>query len=492
MSLTTPIRTRIVDVVVPVYNEAHVLAASVRRLHAYLLGGFPYAFRIVIADNASTDRTWQVARDLARELPHVRAVHLDRKGRGRALRKVWTESDADVVAYMDVDLSTDLDAFLPLVAPLVSGHSDLAIGTRLARSAAVLRGPRREVVSRSYNLLLRGVFAARFSDAQCGFKAVRTVVAQALLPHVHDEEWFFDTELLLLAERNGLRIHEVPVDWVDDPDSRVDVLRTALDDLRGMARVARRIAAGTFRVSVPPRVREARLPRGMRAQLPRFALIGVLSTLAHLLLYVLLRDGMGALAANALALTITTIANTAANRRFTFGIRGRAGAWRHQAQGGLAFVVGLGLSSATLAALHAATARPSRTVEVGALVGAGVVATVVRFLLLRVWVFRTARVAASVGPFDPSDPTSAADRGTSADPGASATATGPGRTIASVTSITSDAARGSAPSAAPTARTAPITRISSAPSHRSAGATESAGPTGIDSAGSTGSAGEDA
>ncbi|MYW05714.1 glycosyltransferase [Streptomyces sp. SID3343] len=398
MSLTTPIRTRIVDVVVPVYNEAHVLAASIRRLHDYLLSAFPYAFRIVIADNASTDATWRVAGELARELPHVRAVHLDEKGRGRALRKTWAASDADVVAYMDVDLSTDLDAFLPLVAPLVSGHSDLAIGTRLVRSAEVVRGPRREVVSRSYNLLLRGVFAARFSDAQCGFKAARTVVAQALLPHVHDEEWFFDTELLLLAERNGLRIHEVPVDWTDDPDSRVNVVRTALDDLRGMARVARRIAAGTFRVAVPPRVAHARLPRGMRAQLPSFAVIGVLSTLAHLLLYVLLRGGTGALAANALALTATTIANTAANRRWTFGVRGRAGAWTHQAQGGLAFLVGLGLSSAALAGLHAAVERPARAVELGVLIGAGVVATVVRFLLLRVWVFRAAGGAGASGP----------------------------------------------------------------------------------------------
>ncbi|MGW9205807.1 glycosyltransferase [Embleya sp. NPDC055664] len=425
MSLTTPTRTRIVDVVVPVYNEAHVLTASIRRLHAYLLRGFPYAFRIIVADNASTDRTHAVACELARELPHVRAVHLDRKGRGRALRKVWTESDADVVAYMDVDLSTDLDAFLPLVAPLVTGHSDLAIGTRLARSADVVRGPRREVVSRSYNLLLRGVFAAHFSDAQCGFKAARTVVAQALLPHVHDEEWFFDTELLLLAERNGLRIHEVPVDWVDDPDSRVEVLHTAIDDLRGMARVARRIAAGTFRVPVPARVREARLPTGMRAQLPRFAAIGVLSTLAHLLLYVLFRDGLGVLAANALALTVTTIANTAANRRFTFGVRGRAGAWRHQAQGGLAFVVGLGLSSAVLAGLHAAVADPSRRVELAVLVGAGVVATVVRFLLLRVWVFR--RSPGATVSDSPAGP-------------AAAGATGPNAPIASVISITSASA----------------------------------------------------
>ncbi|MET7331752.1 dolichyl-phosphate beta-glucosyltransferase [Nonomuraea sp. NPDC005650] len=207
--------TRLVEVVVPVHNEQRVLAESVRRLHSYLARTFPYGFRITIADNASTDGTWGIAAELERELPCVRAVRLDRKGRGRALRKVWSESDADVVSYMDVDLSTDLDAFFPLVAPLLSGHSDLAIGSRLSRSSNVTRGPKRELISRAYNLLLRSLMGARFSDAQCGFKAARTQVAQALLPVVEDQEWFFDTELLLLAESRGLRIHEVPVDWVD-------------------------------------------------------------------------------------------------------------------------------------------------------------------------------------------------------------------------------------------------------------------------------------
>ncbi|MFI7125795.1 dolichyl-phosphate beta-glucosyltransferase [Nonomuraea sp. NPDC050153] len=231
--------TRLVEVVVPVHNEQRVLAESVRRLHSYLVRTFPYGFRITIADNASTDGTWGIAAGLERELPHVRAVRLDRKGRGRALRKVWSESDADVVSYMDVDLSTDLDAFFPLVAPLLSGHSDLAIGSRLSRGSNVVRGPKRELISRAYNLLLRSLMGARFSDAQCGFKAARTQVAQALLPVVEDQEWFFDTELLLLAESRGLRIHEIPVDWVDDPDSRVDIVRTAMDDLKGMWRVAR-------------------------------------------------------------------------------------------------------------------------------------------------------------------------------------------------------------------------------------------------------------
>ncbi|MCO6008222.1 glycosyltransferase family 2 protein [Actinoallomurus purpureus] len=247
----------LVEVVIPVYNEAHVLARSVGRLHTYLTGTFPYAFRITIADNASTDGTWDVAMRLTQDLPHVRAVHLDQKGRGRALRHVWSITDADVVAYMDVDLSTGLDGFLPLVMPLVSGHSDLAIGSRLARGARVERGPKREIISRCYNLLLRMTLRTRFSDAQCGFKAARTETVRALLPLVEDQAWFFDTELLVLAERSGLRVHEVPVDWVDDPDSRVDIMRTALDDLRGIARVRRRIRHGEFSAPVPSRRRPA-------------------------------------------------------------------------------------------------------------------------------------------------------------------------------------------------------------------------------------------
>lgn len=223
----------VLDVVIPVYNEENDLEPCVRRLHAHLAGTFPYPFRITIADNASTDLTEAVAKSLATEIPEVESFRLDQKGRGRALRAVWTESEAPVLAYMDVDLSTDLNALLPLVAPLISGHSDLAIGSRLARSSRVVRGAKREFISRTYNLILRGSLAARFSDAQCGFKAIRKDVAERLLPMVEDTGWFFDTEMLVLAERAGLRIHEVPVDWVDDPDSTVDIVRTATDDLKG-------------------------------------------------------------------------------------------------------------------------------------------------------------------------------------------------------------------------------------------------------------------
>ncbi|MEU5479087.1 glycosyltransferase [Streptomyces mirabilis] len=247
------VRQRSVEIVVPVHNEAHVLGDSIGRLHAYLEASFPFPFRITVADNASTDATWQAATGLTARLPHVHAVHLEAKGRGRALKYVWSRSEADVVAYMDVDLSTGLDGFLPLVAPLLSGHSDLAIGSRLHRQAAVVRGPKREFISRSYNLLLKLGLAARFSDAQCGFKAVRTEVFRVLAPHIEDNTWFFDTELLVLAERNRLRIHEVPVDWVDDPDSRVDIVATAVDDLKGMGRMQRRILTGRTRVALPPR-----------------------------------------------------------------------------------------------------------------------------------------------------------------------------------------------------------------------------------------------
>jgi glycosyltransferase involved in cell wall biosynthesis len=229
----------VLDVVIPVYNEQADLERSVRRLRGYLLRVCPFPFRITIADNASTDQTPMIAARLAMDLPEVAAVYLAEKGRGRALKYTWLNSDADVLAYMDVDLSTDLAALLPLIAPLVSGHSDVAIGSRLRRGSRVVRGPKREFISRTYNLILRATLGAKFSDAQCGFKAIRTDVARELLPLVQDTGWFFDTELLVLAEKAGLRTHEVPVDWIDDPNSKVDIVATATTDLKGIARMRR-------------------------------------------------------------------------------------------------------------------------------------------------------------------------------------------------------------------------------------------------------------
>jgi glycosyltransferase involved in cell wall biosynthesis len=282
-----------------------VLASSIRRLHTFLGEGFPFSWRITIADNASTDGTLEVARRLEYELPGVAVLHLPAKGRGRALRRAWSETDAEVACYMDVDLSTDLRGLLPLLAPVLSGHSQVAIGSRLARGSRVERGAKRELISRGYNLILRTVLRARFTDAQCGFKAVRADALAELLPAIRDESWFFDTELLILAERRGMRIHEVPVDWVDDPDSRVAIVSTALEDLRGVARLA---------LAVP---------------ITRFMAIGIGSTLAYALLFLALVGAIGSAAASAAALALTALANTAANRRLTFGVRGQPGRHRH-------------------------------------------------------------------------------------------------------------------------------------------------------------------
>ncbi len=384
--------TPVLDVVVPVFNEERDLAPCVRRLHEHLSTGFPYRFRITIADNASTDGTAAVGRALSEEFAEVTVVHLPEKGRGRALHHVWSASDAPILAYLDVDLSTDLRALSPLVAPLLSGHSDLAIGSRLARGARVVRGPKRELLSRGYNLLLRGALATRFSDAQCGFKAIRADVAAKLLPHVADTGWFFDTELLVLAERTGLRIHEVPVDWVDDPDSRVDIVATAIADLKGIARLARGFATGRIPVAqLREQLGRDAPPTGLLRQLVRFAAVGVVSTVAYLVLYSSLRTGLGAQGANFVALGVTAVGNTAANRRYTFGVRGRAGAARHQFEGLIVFCLGLGLTSGSLAVLHGVS-TPGRGLELAVLVVANLAATVLRFLLLRGWVFHPRRL----------------------------------------------------------------------------------------------------
>jgi glycosyltransferase involved in cell wall biosynthesis len=225
------------EVVVPVHNEERTLALSIRRLHRYLTSAVRLRWRIVIADNASTDATSEIAATLTVALSDVSVLRVEQKGRGGALRAAWSVSPARVVAYTDVDLSTDLRALLPLISPLLSGHSEVAIGTRLAHGSRVTRGPQREFISRAYNRLLRTSLRAHFSDAQCGFKAVRGDVLDELLAAVEDDGWFFDTELLVAAQRRGMRIHEVAVDWVDDPDSRVDIAATVLADLRGVARL---------------------------------------------------------------------------------------------------------------------------------------------------------------------------------------------------------------------------------------------------------------
>jgi putative flippase GtrA len=254
----------------------------------------------------------------------------------------------------------------------VSGHSEVAIGSRLAPGARVVRAAKREVISRCYNRLLRYALRARFSDAQCGFKAIRADAARGLVPEIRDQGWFFDTELLVLAQRSGLRVHEVAVDWIDDPDSRVDIVSTALTDLRGVARLL------------------------FDRPVARFLTIGVASTVAYAILYLLLRGPLGADGANALALAITAVANTQANRRFTFRIRGRAGLLRQHAAGGVVYLIALGLTAGALDVLNGLDPHPARLLEVAVLVAATTVATVTRYVALRSWVFARARRVSGV------------------------------------------------------------------------------------------------
>ena len=428
-----------VDIVIPVYNEEEQLAASITTLRSYLDSSFPFSATVTIVDNASTDGTSRIAAELAATLPRVQAIRLRQKGRGLALRTAWSKSTASVVAYMDVDLATGLDALLPLVAPLLSGHSDLAIGSRLANGAHVVRGTKREFISRGYNLLLRSALRSACTDAQCGFKAMRRDTAWELLPLVEDNEWFFDTELLVTAQRIGLRIHEVPVDWVDDIDSRVDIVHTALDDLRGVARMlgssarqraqlrpaheqaadGRASPVDAHRLGGPPPSPGDDRPDGTGGtpswsplsltdgpspdlvsgggvvptdqvfsdELLRFAGVGLVSTLAYAGLFAGLEPAMGSYAANTVAIGLCSLGNTAAHRGMADSARHGLDRNHRLLTAGALFGVSLSFSTAALAATRA-VGLTSLAPELCAVTAANIGAAVIRFAILRSWIFR--------------------------------------------------------------------------------------------------------
>lgn len=420
-----PRSTPDVEIVVPVYNEADQLAASVTTLRSYLDTSFPFVTTITIADNASTDTTWQIASDLASRLRGVDAVRLDKKGRGRALRATWSRSSAPVVAYMDVDLATGLDALLPLVAPLLSGHSDVAIGTRIGPGAHVVRGARREMISRSYNLLVRSLLRSRCTDAQCGFKAMRREAAAKVLPLVEDDEWFFDTEVLVTARRAGLRIHEVPVDWVDDLDSRVEVLHTALADLRGVWRMLahrperrhppRAIPSADIETIVGrgPTVSTIGPTTGTTGETPdrnsvsadelfRFAGIGTISTAAYAALFAILEPGLGGYLANAAAIAACSLGNTAAHHGMAGSPDGPLDRHRRVATASALMGVSLACTTGALAVTRAVGFR-SLLPELCAATAGNAAAAVVRFAILRTWVFRP-RFGTHLGAIPPAHP----------------------------------------------------------------------------------------
>jgi glycosyltransferase involved in cell wall biosynthesis len=233
-----------VDIVIPVLNEAHVLEKSVETVLAYARPHLPYRWRIVVVDNGSTDGTQDVARRIAEREPRMGFLHLQQRGRGRALRHAWLQSKADVVCYMDVDLSTRLDHLPELIRAVGMGGYDVATGSRLMRDSATTRSFRREVISRIYNVFIKAVLGTRFSDAQCGFKALNRRAVEKIVPQIEDQSWFFDTEMLVLAEKQGFAIKDIPVMWVEDDDSRVKIFHTGWEDIKGVFRLRRQLWSG--------------------------------------------------------------------------------------------------------------------------------------------------------------------------------------------------------------------------------------------------------
>jgi glycosyltransferase involved in cell wall biosynthesis len=335
-----------VDIVVPVYNEELILRSSVGRLRSYLDDTFPYPWRIVIADNASTDATSSIAEELAAEDDRIAHIRLEQKGRGRALRAAWSASEADIVVYTDVDLSTGLTGLLPLVAPLASEHSDLAIGSRLSSGSVVARGPKRELISRAYNLLLRLVFAVRFRDAQCGFKAARTDIVKLLLPAVED------------------------------------VRTTALADLAGVRRMAMRFLRGNGHVELGPYERRP-LGDDFGRQTVTYVMIGIVSTLISLGVFLALRNEIGAIWANFVAFTVTVLGNNWANRRWTFRRSSDEDRlWRYLTSFAV-YVVSLLVTTLALASVEG-----NSSLELLMLLVTWGIAAVLRFVVLRGWVYR--------------------------------------------------------------------------------------------------------
>jgi len=228
-----------VDIVIPVLNEEVALPVCIEKIFSFVEDHPDREWRVVVADNGSTDRTAEVASELIDKYPSLRVTHLDQRGRGRALKKAWAESDADVRLYMDVDLSTDINRMPDLVSAIADEGYDVAVGSRLRKESEVVgRTLKREITSRGYNIMIHMLFPlTKWRDAQCGFKAVSRKAADNVVPLAKDNAWFFDTELLLLAGKAGYRIKEIPVRWEDDPDTRVKIISTAWEDVKGLLRL---------------------------------------------------------------------------------------------------------------------------------------------------------------------------------------------------------------------------------------------------------------
>ena len=225
-----------VDITIPVYNEEEVLPRTIASLTEFLSANLPNPWQVTIADNASTDRTRTVSKALCERDPGVSYLNVPQKGRGRALKIAWANSRADIVSYMDADLSTDLKHFPQLIQSLESGNH-IAVGSRLSMESQVTRGFKREFISRIYNFRINAMFFTGLPDAQCGLKALTKATADAIIPHIENDNWLFDTELLVIGAKRGFKIASVPVKWDDDPTSTVHVVKTATEDIKGLLRL---------------------------------------------------------------------------------------------------------------------------------------------------------------------------------------------------------------------------------------------------------------
>lgn len=288
--------------VIPIYNEEKIIENTVRETIKYLNENTKYSYILVVADNASTDSSPEIVKNLQKEIPFLEYVRLPKKGRGLALHTVWKDFNAEVVAYMDADLSSPLTSLPNIIDPILNNESDVTFGSRLLPPGqAINRKGKRELTSQGYNFLLQFILGATFKDAQCGFKAISKEKFNQVEEEIKNQNWFYDTELLLISQYKGLRLKEVPITWVDDPDSSVKVFKTIVENLKEMGRVY-----FTYR------------PESVFIKLFKFAIIGVLSTVGTALLFFLLRFVLDPQLANIVSLSTATILNTIANKRFAF------------------------------------------------------------------------------------------------------------------------------------------------------------------------------
>jgi len=228
-----------IDIVIPVYNEAPILRKNVSRVVSFLELDSAYKdYKVIIVDNGSRDKTFEIAQELAVQYAKVNVIHLNQKGRGRALRKAWQESEADIVSYMDADLSTDLEAMHKLFNAIIIDGYDIAVGFRLSSVFRVKRTLVRSFLSYGYNLLIKIIWRIKeLPDVQCGFKALTKNAADAIVPKIENQNWFFDTELLILAYRRRCKIKFIPVKWEERLNGKVKILDTVFEDIVGIVKL---------------------------------------------------------------------------------------------------------------------------------------------------------------------------------------------------------------------------------------------------------------